>query len=172
MNREATLRAFAVLRSAVYASAFVLLWTWLAIIVRRLDPSLPFAIAPALRPLGLVIAGLGALIALSCIWVFATRGRGTPAPFDAPRVFVASGPYRFVRNPMYLGAAGVIAGMGIFLRSPSIVLLAGGFLLFFHLFVVLYEEPVLRERFGASYVDYTRAVDRWLPTSGRPRRAG
>src|SRR5262249_46455685 len=98
---------------------------------------------------------------------FTFRGRGTPAPFDAPRVFVASGPYRFVRNPMYLGAAGVIAGAGLFLGSPAILLLAVGFLLLAHGFVMLYEEPALRARFGESYTRYPRSARRWIPGSGR-----
>jgi protein-S-isoprenylcysteine O-methyltransferase Ste14 len=172
VSREAALRAFAVLRSAVYATAFVLTWAWLAVVARRFDPSLPFAIPAWLGPVGLALAVVGAVVALTCIWVFSTRGRGTPAPFDAPRTFVASGPYRYVRNPMYIGAAAVIAGVGTYLRSPAVVLLAGGFLLFFHVFVIAYEEPVLRDRFGASYEEYIRTVRRWVPGPARPRAAG
>ena len=44
-----------------------------------------------------------------------------------------------------------------------ILLLALGFLVLFHVFVLLYEEPALRTRFGESYARYTRAVRRWLP---------
>src|SRR5262245_44917432 len=137
MNPAPLLRAFTALRSALYASGFVLLWSWVAVTVRRFDPQLPVRLPEWLQPLGLAIAGLGGLLALSCVTEFTFRGRGTPAPFDAPRVFVASGPYRFVRNPMYLGAAGVIAGAGLFLRSPAILLLTVGFLLLAHGFVML-----------------------------------
>src|SRR5215213_6448350 len=57
---------------------------------------------------GLQIAAIpcavaGALIYARCVWDFAHRGRGTPAPIDAPRVLVVQGLYRYVRNPMYLG---------------------------------------------------------------------
>jgi protein-S-isoprenylcysteine O-methyltransferase Ste14 len=112
--------------------------------------------------MGFVLACAGALLAGLCIATFAIKGRGTPAPFDAPREFVASDPYRYVRNPMYVGAAAVILGAGLWLASPAIVLLALAFLVIMHLFVVLYEEPALADRFGASYQRYRSSVHRWL----------
>jgi protein-S-isoprenylcysteine O-methyltransferase Ste14 len=163
MNPAPLLRAFTALRSILYAFGFVLLWAWVAGTVRRYDVRLPVSLPEWLQPLGLALSGLGAVLVLWCVAEFTFRGRGTPAPFDAPRAFVASGPYRFVRNPMYLGAAAVIAGAGLILRSPAILLLALGFLVLFHIFVILYEEPALRARFGESYARYTRAVRRWLP---------
>lgn len=162
--------AFTALRGILYAAGFVLLWGWIAASVQRYDPRLPFTIAPWLRPIGLALIVAGALIDAWCVATFVTRGRGTPAPFDPPREFVATGPYRYVRNPMYIGAALVILGAGLALRSPAIVLLSGFFLLFFHVFVVLYEERALAPRFGESYRRYKRMVRRWLP--GRPGPAG
>lgn len=161
-------RSFTILRGLVYSAAFVWLWTWVAVSVRPFDERIPVALPAWLRPLGFVLAAAGALLAGTCIATFVTRGRGTPAPFDPPREFVASGPYRWVRNPMYVGAAAVILGAGLAVSSPAIVLLAPGFLLVMHGFVVLYEEPALADRFGASYHQYRSSVDRWLirkPTS-------
>lgn len=155
-------RSFLVLRGLIYSAAFVALWTWAAIAARSLDAALPVSLPLWLRPVGAVIALVGALVAGSCIVTFLTRGRGTPAPFDPPREFVATGPYRYVRNPMYIGGALVILGAGLVLSSPSIVLLSAGFLFFMHLIVVLHEEPVLAERFGASYGRYRTTVHRWL----------
>ena len=91
----------------------------------------------------------------------------TPAPFDAPREFVAAGPYRYVRNPMYIGGFGVLLGAGLALQSPAIVGLAVLFLLLVHLLVLLYEEPVLDGRFGDPYRRYKSSVHRWLPRSPR-----
>jgi len=156
------------LRSLVVSVLFVALWAWIASTVRVYDARLPLAIPEALRPLGAVLVLLGACLAIACIVTFAARGRGTPAPFDPPRELVAAGPYRVVRNPMYLAAAAAIAGAGIFLRSPAIALLALVFLLVFHLFVLLYEEPALRRGFGESYVRYSGTVNRWMPRL-RPR---
>jgi protein-S-isoprenylcysteine O-methyltransferase Ste14 len=151
-------------RALVVVVLFVALWAWLASVVRAWDGRLGVAIPAPARTAGFPLCAAGALLTVACIVAFAARGRGTPAPFDPPRAFVAVGPYRYVRNPMYLGAAAVIAGVGLFLRSPSIVLLAAAFLLVFHLFVLLYEEPALRARFDETYVAYTRTVHRWLPT--------
>lgn len=155
-------KAFTILRGIVYSAAFVWLWTWLAISVRSLDARLPVSLPNWLRPPGFVLASAGAFLTVSCIVTFVTKGRGTPAPFDPPREFVASGPYRYVRNPMYLGAAAVILGAGLAFSSPSIVMLAFAFLMTMHLFVVVHEEPTLTAKFGVSYQQYRSSVHRWL----------
>lgn len=155
--------AFVALRGVLYAFAFVLLWGWLAVSVRPLDERIPFAVPLLLRPAGAALAFLGGLLAAWCIATFIAKGRGTPAPFDPPRQFVATGPYRYVRNPMYIGGLGVLLGVGLFLGSPSIILLAGVFLVLAHLFVILYEEPTLNRRFGESCRQYKATVNRWLP---------
>ena len=168
-------QSFTILRGLVYSAAFVWLWAWLVISVRSLDARLPVSLPNWLRPIGFVLASAGALLAGACIAMFVTRGRGTPAPFDPPREFVATGPYRFVRNPMYVGATAVMLGAGLILSSFSVVMLALAFLLVMHLFVVLYEEPALTSKFGRSYQQYRSSVHRWLirkPNSDAARRAG
>jgi len=156
-------RIFLSLRAILYSAGFVALWTWAAVSVRPMDARLDLSVPSWLRLLGLPVAVLGALIAASCIAVFVSRGRGTPFPLDAPREFVATGPYRYVRNPMYVGAALVILGAGLWLQSPSIVGLSVLFVLLLHLVVLVYEEPTLEDRFGSSYRQYKASVHRWLP---------
>jgi protein-S-isoprenylcysteine O-methyltransferase Ste14 len=156
-------QGFAALRGLVYGSAFVFLWAWLATLVRRYDAGLDIAMPSPLRTLGVVLACGGAVIAASCIAVFASRGEGTPAPFDAPRKFVATGPYRYVRNPMYVGAILVLVGSGFAILSPSIVLLGLAFWALTHVLVLFYEEPVLKAKFGDAYTQYKAEVNRWLP---------
>lgn len=166
-------QAFTILRGVVYSAGFAWLWTWLGIRARTFDARISLSLPGWLRPIGFVLAAAGALFAAWCIATFVTRGRGTPAPFDPPREFVASGPYRYVRNPMYLGGAAVILGAGLAVASPSIVVLALAFLLVMHLFVVVHEEPTLADRFGASYERYKSSVRRWLirmPALSRRRR--
>jgi protein-S-isoprenylcysteine O-methyltransferase Ste14 len=113
---------------------------------------------------GMVIGAAGALVVLWCIFTFASIGRGTPAPFDPPRQLVIRGPYRFVRNPMYIGAGLALSGAALFYESLSLLGYTSTFFLLCHLFVVLYEEPTLRRTFGREYEAYCRQVQRWLPS--------
>jgi protein-S-isoprenylcysteine O-methyltransferase Ste14 len=111
----------------------------------------------------MIIGATGAAVALWCIFTFATIGKGTPAPFDPPRRLVIRGPYRFVRNPMYIGAGLALASAALFFESLPLLGYAALFFLATHVFVVLYEEPTLRRTFGQDYEAYCRQVSRWWP---------
>lgn len=112
---------------------------------------------------GIAIGSVGAVVAVWCILAFATLGKGTPAPFDPPRRLVIRGPYRFVRNPMYIGAALALAGAALFYWSWALLAYAAGFLLAMHFFVVVHEEPALTRTFGEDYTAYCQRVRRWRP---------
>ena len=116
---------------------------------------------------GMIMVTIGTVIAFWCVFTFVFIGKGTPAPFDPPRKLVIRGPYRFVRNPMYIGAGMTLAGAALFYESLSIFIYTGLFFLITHLFVVLYEEPTLRRTFGNEYEAYFRRVRRWLPKRSR-----
>lgn len=148
-------------------SGFVLLWGWAAVSVRRYDAAIGIGLPPWLSPLGGLAMSCGAIVALLCGINFALRGRGTPAPFDPPVEFVAVGPYRYVRNPMYLGGLALLAGYAMLVGSVAVLVLTLVAGLSAHMFVLLVEEPGLRKRFGESYVRYLQSVSRWLP---RPPR--
>jgi protein-S-isoprenylcysteine O-methyltransferase Ste14 len=158
--RSMTARLFAVFRAAIVAPLFIALWMyflprWLAGQSAFTDP----------RPPGWIVVVIGAAIGLPCVWQFAWRGIGTPAPFDPPRRLVVSGPYRFVRNPMYLGMAVAILGEAIvFPHSQGVLLLELALAaLLVTAFVRFYEEPALRRMFGAEYEAYCSNVRRWVP---------
>jgi protein-S-isoprenylcysteine O-methyltransferase Ste14 len=123
--------------------------------------------APVAWPAVAFIA-VGASLCLWCLWVFAIVGRGTPGPWDAPRRFVAVGPYRWVRNPIYVAALLVVVGEAWLFLSLLLLVYAGVMAIFFHLFVIGYEEPTLRPNFGETYAAYRRSVRRWVPRL--PRR--
>src|SRR5438309_11513161 len=112
---------------------------------------------------GLAVVVLGAALALWCIVTFAFVGRGTPAPFDPPRRLVVRGPYKFVRNPMYLGAFAALSGAALYYQSISLLAYLAIFALAMHLLVVWYEEPTLTRAFGDDYAAYRARVRRWLP---------
>ena len=98
--------------------------------------------------LALVPFGCGAAIYLWCLWDFATFGRGTPAPIDAPKRLVVRGLYRFVRNPMYVGVLLVTLGWALYFWSLMLLGYAAGIGAMFQAFIVLYEEPALRRLFA------------------------
>ncbi|HZM15035.1 MAG TPA: isoprenylcysteine carboxylmethyltransferase family protein [Candidatus Krumholzibacteria bacterium] len=113
--------------------------------------------------LGLLCLGLGAALLAACILEFARSGRGTLSPLDPPRQLVVRGLYRYVRNPMYLSVTTIVLGEVVWSRSWA---LATYWVIWFavvNLFVIGYEEPNLRQRFGASYEAYTQHVGRWMP---------
>jgi len=154
---------FDAIRALIYSAGFVLLWGYTALWVRRYDSSLGISLSTWLLIPGILCIAIGAPIALACVITFVVRGRGTPAPFDAPRQLVAVGPYRWVRNPMYLAGGLVIVGCAFSVRSVSVLLLATAMWTAVHLFVRFYEEPTLRGKFNGSYENYYREVRRWLP---------
>jgi protein-S-isoprenylcysteine O-methyltransferase Ste14 len=154
---------FDALRSLVYMTGFLFLWGYLALWVRKYDAAFGVALPAWTRPIGIACMALGAAIAFTCVGTFVVRGRGTPAPFDAPRKLVAVGIYRWVRNPMYLGGFLMMLGLALYETSISILLFSSVFWIAANLFVHFYEEPVLRKKFNGSYEDYCRAVSRWLP---------
>ena len=117
-----------------------------------------------LGAVGWLLFAAGVQLYIACaFWGFALRGRGTPAPIDPPKKLVVEGPYRVVRNPMYWGVASIVLGEAIIFHSLALVELAAALFAGANLFVLLYEEPVLRRKFGAEYENYCRRVPRWLP---------
>jgi protein-S-isoprenylcysteine O-methyltransferase Ste14 len=161
---------FVLARAATYATLFIgLLLVFVpGRILERSGIGAPTRLGLA-QFVGMAVGAAGAALALSCIVTFATLGKGTPAPFDPPRKLVVQGPYRYVRNPMYIGAILALCGAAIAYRSVPLLSYAGLFLIASHGFVVWYEEPALARLFGDEYRAYRARVRRWLPrTSSRP----
>jgi protein-S-isoprenylcysteine O-methyltransferase Ste14 len=107
--------------------------------------------------------GIGGIILLWSFWNFLVQGRGTPAPVDPPKELVATGFYRYVRNPMYVGVLLILIGHFLWFQFIGLIVYAAIAFLAVHLFVTLYEEPTLRKKFGAAYEEYLRRVPRWIP---------
>lgn len=151
------------LASLVVGAAFLTLWFWL--LPRWLGFRVEMSGAARWRWIAAIPSALGFAVALRCIWDFGWTGRGTPAPIAPPQKLVVVGPYRYVRNPMYLGFfAGWIGLWVIFGRANrAAVIGACAVALGTALFVMLYEEPTLRKKFGADYEEYCRNVGRWIP---------
>lgn len=123
----------------------------------------PFLGWTGVRWIGVACFLLGARLLGDAFVRFAREGRGTPAPILPTERLVVMGPYRYVRNPMYIAVLLMIVGQGLFFGSPAILIYAACVGAAFHTFVLVYEEPTLRRRYGAEYDAYTREVHRWRP---------
>jgi protein-S-isoprenylcysteine O-methyltransferase Ste14 len=117
----------------------------------------------ATRAAGAVLIAIGLAGLIDSFARFAMQGLGTPAPVAPPKKLVATGLYRYVRNPMYVTALGVVLGQALLFGDAR--LFAYGALFWFatHIFAVLYEELRLERTFGAEYRNYRANVPRWIP---------
>ena len=158
-------RAWALVKTMLFAATFMaftlfyLPWTW-AIRGRVAD----YSGAGALRYLGVLPVLAGLWITVRCALAHAWTGLGTPAPFDPPKKLVVTGFYRYVRNPMYFGAVLILLGeTALFGSIVAGAEYAAAFAGCAMAFVMAYEEPALREKFGPEYEEYCRNVPRIVP---------
>ncbi len=156
-------RCLTAVASLAVGGAFFSLWFWL--LPQWLGFSVEMAGAARWRWLAAVPSVLGFSVALRCIWDFGWTGRGTPVPVAPPRRLVVVGFYRYVRNPMYVGFAAGWIGLWVVFghANPAAIAAVAAVALGIHLFVVFYEEPTLRRKFGRDYEEYCRNVRRWSP---------
>jgi protein-S-isoprenylcysteine O-methyltransferase Ste14 len=122
-----------------------------------------------LRILGGALVVAGVIVLVQAFARFVVEGLGTPAPVAPTERLVVGGPYRYVRNVMYIAVTSTIAGQALLLGSPGLLVYAAGVWALMAAFVVLYEEPTLAHRYGAQYEEYRRAVPAWLPRLSGPR---
>ena len=155
---------FVVARAVIYATLFIGL---LLIFVPARVLSSSGVVAPRTigpwQGAGMMVAAAGAALAVWCIATFALVERARPAPFNPPRRLVVRGPYRVVRNPMYIGAGLAMTWAALYYQSGALLAYVGVFMLVSHLFVAAYEEPTLRRTFGKDYEAYRGKVGRWWP---------
>lgn len=121
----------------------------------------PLHLLPSL--IGGLLGGLGLLLMVKTIALFATIGQGTLAPWFATRKLVVQGIYRHVRNPMISGVFCILLGEAVFFGSTALLTWFGIFVLINLMYIPLIEEPGLERRFGLDYVLYKRNVPRWIP---------
>ncbi len=140
----------------------------------HLDPLIPVQLIPfpALRSvlsIGLFIVGLS--IGVWSNIVQNLRGKGGPVQFANVQIspktqnLVVTGPYRYTRNPMLLGACMFYFAIATYLNSIIAVLLVTLFMIFMLIFVKFSEEPRLRKDFGSEYEEYHRKVSMFIPWS-------
>jgi len=134
-----------------------------------LCPVIVIAFEAAWRAGNLVVVPWGAIL---LIWGYAQyrfvggyrhpRAGGSWGVDIPPDSIVDTGPYRYTRNPMYLGHLIFMAGLAVTFQSWFALVLLIARAAWFH-GRVLKDERRLAERFGAPYLDYCRRVKRWIP---------
>jgi protein-S-isoprenylcysteine O-methyltransferase Ste14 len=89
-------------------------------------------------------------------------GRGTPVPMDPPKELVVTGFYRYVRNPIYVSVLLIFLGHFLCFGSWALLMYAVFSFIGLHAFIVFYEEPHLKRKFGKPYEEYLERVPRWI----------
>ncbi len=159
-----------ILRAHLYGALVIGIFVVLPIFGRRpVDAWLGCALPDSLRYVGAVILAAGATLSYASFWLFITRGRGTAFPTEPPKELVIRGPYRYVRNPMYIGNLTIIFGEALCLTSPALLLYTLAMCITTHFYVTTSEEPALTRRYGDLYRRYVSTTPRWLP---RPPAGG
>ncbi len=130
-----------------------------------LNPRVPLPIvrggSGALAILALVVCVLGMALAASAIQRF--RHYGTPlVPIEPTTAIAKDGPYRFTRNPMYLGLLILSCGLALAMNSIWTLVLMVPAVIAMNVFVIAREERYLERKFGAEYVEYKQRVRRWV----------
>jgi len=115
------------------------------------------------RVLGALLMAAGLPVLLDSFARFALEGLGTPAPIAPPERLVVTGLYRHVRNPIYVAVTSLIVGQALFFGDVRLLEYGLGVWAFFHFWVLGLEEPGLRAKFGAEYLDFCAHVRRWIP---------
>jgi protein-S-isoprenylcysteine O-methyltransferase Ste14 len=135
------------------AAAVVAAW-----VLQRLMPA----------PLGPPAPGLGGVVILLALgligWALLVLARAgnDPRPDRPDAVLVEAGPFRFSRNPVYLGFVLCAAGFALRWGTLWAWLATAGLLFALDRLVVAWEESYLAARFGAAYEGYRRRVRRWV----------
>ena len=111
---------------------------------------------------GALIVGAGTALLVRCVREFYVAGRGTLAPWSPPKQLVTSGPYRWSRNPMYIGVLLILVGWAVGFRSRGLGVYAAIVAIAFHVRVLVAEEPWQSRTFGEDWNNYKSAVPRWL----------
>ncbi len=124
-----------------------------------------------LRFIGPILITIGLFGCCLCSWHFVLEAKGTPIAIDPKEHLMVGGPYRYVRNPMYISFFLIILGVTIYYQSLQLLFYLLGWIVFLHFVVIFYEEKALKYYFGKTYEEYCRSVHRWIPRFKAPSGA-
>lgn len=115
-----------------------------------------------LKIIGAIFVALGLIGSSHTFFLFRKFGQGTPAPILPTKKLVIKSLYKYTRNPMYLSYMLTILGEFFLYGQWLIIVYLLVFFLLFNFYVIKFEEPNLKKKFGKEYIEYTKKVRRWL----------
>jgi protein-S-isoprenylcysteine O-methyltransferase Ste14 len=122
------------------------------------------------RVIGAVLIAVGGIVVAWAFAQFAGEGAGVPIPGEPnSQRLTVGGPYRYVRNPLYVASVVAISGQALLLSRPVLLIYAAAFLAITVFLVHWIEDPALARRFGQQFEDYRNQVPGWWPRL--PRRS-
>jgi protein-S-isoprenylcysteine O-methyltransferase Ste14 len=128
-------------------------WNW------HILPTILWATPRATLSGGLILFGVG--LNVYCAWQF-KKAQIRIEPWRATSSIITNGPYRYSRNPIYLGFAFTAVGVALAFNTGWMLLSALAFVLIANKFVIEREEKYLERKFGESYANYQRETRRWV----------
>jgi len=132
-----------------------------AVLIDRAGMTWPMAPSPALTSLGWGLAAAGVAVAIAGVVQF--KVIGTPVdPTGKAQALATGGIYSLTRNPMYLGAVVMFAGLALALKSVGLLMVTAPLAVALYWLAIRREEAYLQRRFGAAYEDYRQRVGRWI----------
>lgn len=151
-NRNSVLK----LRPPVIAAAYLVVSLMAHWVTRR---HIAFHIQSSLGGAILILVGFSLIV---WAWSLFRKESTTIRPTENPSSMVIRGPYRFTRNPMYLGVTIMLTAIALLVGGLPLFFAPVAFLLTINCVFVPHEERVLEQTFGQSYLDYKKLVRRWL----------
>jgi protein-S-isoprenylcysteine O-methyltransferase Ste14 len=133
---------------------------FVAFLLNKLLP-LPFAFPKVLERIGYILVIVGVGLAISAASGF-MRAQTTLDPHGSVSNIVTSGPYRFSRNPIYLGFVCLLIGFPFIFRIYWGLILSPLFIVLMNMLVIQHEEAYLEKKFRDVYTSYKSRVRRWL----------
>jgi protein-S-isoprenylcysteine O-methyltransferase Ste14 len=139
----------------------LVLFPWMITRFQTGTPPWPLAV----HALGIALIVLGGLVNIATFVRFPVEGLGTPIPTNPPssRKVMVGGPYRYVRNPMYVSYFVAIIGEALLLGRPVLFIYLLVVAAFVAAFVHWWEEPTMIKRYGPEYEAYRKQVPGWWP---------
>lgn len=116
------------------------------------------------RIIGVVLIAVGGIVVAWAFAQFAVEGVGVPIPGEPNSMrLTVGGPYRYVRNPLYVASVAAITGQALLLSRPVLLVYAAAFLAITFFLVRWIEDPALARRFGEQFEAYRTQVPGWWP---------